>query len=463
MFFFATLLCAIPAGLSGQGLRITVSIPDLPEKDVILSHRLGMKFYTDDTVRTDSRGKAVFESPASLPEGMYQLVLPDKKFAEFFLGKNQEFGIRTRASAPADSLTFTGSRENSRFIDWQRKYAANRNRTAWIQNRLKAGNVLADSMILFNKELQQIQQANNKLWDSAIHDLDGTLPGSFIRGLKPVKIPESLGKPDNPEHQRIQYQYLKNHFFDGVDFTDERLLRTPLVETKLDQYFKQIAPPVADSLIPDARRVIEMARPVATMYQFVVQFLFNLYSDPEIMGTDAVYVFIAENYYLAGQTPWIDSANLRGINTRVQELKPLLIGKPAPAVTGLVTDKDVPFEISQVKSKYLILYFWSPECSFCKESTPKLHAQYEDLKKLGVEVVAIDTRPDKVQWYKFIADHQLSWINVYSPQYERELVERYQAFSTPALFILDSERRIIAKNISVDQVKPFFNQYLSGK
>ena len=446
--------------LAGQSHQISVSVPDLPGKDVILSHRLGMKFFTDDTIKTDEKGFAVFDGPGHLPEGMYQLVFPEKKFVEFFLTTNQTLTVSTRISALMDSLKFTGSPENSRFLEWQRAYAGNRARSTAIQGRIKLGNLTQDSTTLLNKELRQFQISNTKVWDSAIKDLAGTLPGKFILGMKPVTIPESLGRQGDKDSQARQYQYLKDHFFDGIDFADERLLNTPLIETKLDQYFKQIAPPVVDSIIPCANRLIEKSRNGKNMYQFVVQYLFNLYSQPEIMGTDAVYVYLAEKYYMTGQTPWIDSANLRGIVSRVSELKPLLIGKAAPELTGLMTPLDQPFDLKNAKAKFLVLYFWSPDCGFCKESTPKFIAQYPELKQLGVEIIAINTRIEKAPWTQFIDEHQLNWINVYSPVNVRDVIERYQAFSTPTIYVLNSERQIIAKSISHDQIKPFLTRYI---
>jgi len=33
------------------------------------------------------------------------------------------------------------------------------------------------------------------------------------------------------------YRFVKNHFWDDVLFNDDRLLRTPFFESKLDEYF----------------------------------------------------------------------------------------------------------------------------------------------------------------------------------------------------------------------------------
>ncbi len=85
-----------------------------------------------------------------------------------------------------------------------------------------------------------------------------------------------------------------------------------------------------DSIIPAVERVIAMTGREGETYQFTVQHLLNLYSEPEIMGTDAVYVYMAENYYLNGHASWVDEQNLNEIQWRVNELKPLLIGSPAP-------------------------------------------------------------------------------------------------------------------------------------
>jgi peroxiredoxin len=457
------MLVLLSGGLAGQGYRISVSVPDLPDKDIILAHRMGLKFFTDDTVRTDDRGLAVFEGTESLPEGMYQVVFPDKKYSEFFLDREQVFGLSTRASAPSDSLTFTGSPVNARFLEWQQATAANRNRTSRIQATLKTKKLSPDSIGLLNKELQQLQGSASRVWDSAVSDLGGTLAGSFIRGLRPVRVPESLSGDNTQDGQMKQYRYVRSHFFDGIDFHDERLLRTPLIETKLDQYFRQVIPQVPDTIIAEVGHVIGLTRPGGKVHQFVVQYLFNKYSEPEIMGTDAVYVHIAENYYFTGQAHWVDSTNLQGIRSRVKELKPLLIGAVAPPIDGLTDTLQQPYDLKKIRSDYLILYFWSPDCGFCKESTPKLYQQYPDLKQLGAEVVALNTRTDKAAWVKFINEHKLGWINLYSPARLQDMMENYQAFSTPALYILDSERRIIAKSISVDQVKPFLTHHSSNR
>jgi hypothetical protein len=42
-------------------------------------------------------------------------------------------------------------------------------------------------------------------------------------------------------------------------------------------------------------------------------------------------------------------------------------------------------------------------------------------------------------------------------------MEDYSAFSTPAIFILDNQRRIIAKSIGIDQIKPFLEHHIANR
>ncbi len=458
-----SILITLLAGIScfssfSQGHRITVFLPDLPGKDIILSHRIGLKFFTDDTVRLQQDGHAIFSGDTLLPEGMYQIVLPDKKYIEFFLGPVQFFDLRTRTGALNDSLVFIGSKENSLFISWQNEYAKIRNRTGAIQEKLKKGGLTADSAQILNRDLRTLQAKGNQVWDEYTKALEGTLPGRFIKGLRPFKIPENLSSPKTQDEQYKQYLFIRTHFFDNVDFSDERLVRTPLIETKLDQYFTQLVPPFPDSIISEVKLLIDKARSKPQMFQFVSQYLLNLYSDPKYMGTDAVYVWLAETVYLSGQAFWIDASNLQGIRARVAEMKPLLLGTPAPELVGLLKPDDSPLFLKLIPDRFLILLFWEPDCSHCKEITPKLFKEYVQLKTMGAEVIALNTRTEKDSWIKFIDENKLNWINAYSPTHYREITERYQAWSTPRIFILDHNRKIIGKDISHDQIIPFLKQ-----
>jgi peroxiredoxin len=268
--------------------------------------------------------------------------------------------------------------------------------------------------------------------------------------------------PDGKPDQILQYKYYLKHFFDYIDFSDGALVRTPLIHTKLNQFFSNVVPGHPDSVIRYVDKIIDLAEADPEMFQFTVQYLLNHYSQPKIMGMDAVYVHIGENYYMNGRAHWVSDQNLDLIRTRVKTLKPLLIGAPAPPLQGMETPDSVGIHLNDIEAKLIILYFWEPDCSFCKTATPKLMGTYRKFKDRDVVVLAVNTRLDVETWKSFIAEHELTWMNVYSPHNIRSVLTNYDAYSTPKLFILDSDKKIAAKDIGVEQIDQVIEHLLEN-
>ncbi|MCD6332704.1 MAG: DUF5106 domain-containing protein [Bacteroidales bacterium] len=418
--FFLVLVFSGNYSLKADGYEVKICISHIRDTQLMLSHRMGNRFFVDDTIRIKPGECGVFKDINPLPQGMYQIVLPSKKYIEFFMDADQQFSIHTSADHLIDSISFDGSETNTIFQNWQKH--------------------------LSHKQMDTI------FWKETINRLGNGVAGKFVKGLYPVQIPVNLT-------QNEKYLYYRHHFFDNIDFADQRLLRTPLIRNKLNQYCAKVALPDPDSVINDLKKIIKQSEQNPDVYQYTVQFLFNYYAEPKIMGMDAVYVYLAEHYYLKGKTPWITSENLQTIIQRVNELKPLLIGQPAPELPGLINNRGESVRLDQFKGQLLILYFWEPDCGFCKEATPKLRSYYDELKQDGVEVLAVNTREDTLSWDSFIRDHHLNWINVYSPKKVIPLLENYQAWSTPTIYILNKQQKIIAKNLTVDQIVPFIQHY----
>ena len=447
-----------------QGYKIDATIQGIKDSSLLLSYRYGTKFYSLDTARVGENGRAVFEDTVRLERGMYQIVLSDKSYIDFFIDDEQSINIRTNITSLIDSLHSDNSFCNEEFFKWQTSNRKLRVRAQSIQERLESLSKDSQEYEEYQEEISVLRDENKELWDNAIKILGTSLPGKFLRGMRPFEIPEneSLGPDGNIDH-KAQYEYYKNHFFDPVDFSDPALIRTPLIHSKMDQFFTRVVPAIPDSVMTHAEKVVELSSANPEMFQFVVQFLLNQYSDPKIMGMDAVYVFIAENYYLNGRASWVSEENLKLIADRVQVLKPLLIGELAPELKGLETPEGERIDIRDINASYIVLYFWEPDCSFCKTATPNLKKVYDQFRDQGLEVVAVNTRIDKEPWNKFIAEHELDWINVFAPDDVRDVLSKYEAYSTPKLYILDKHKRIAAKDIGIEQLPQILKFLKEGK
>jgi thiol-disulfide isomerase/thioredoxin len=200
------------------------------------------------------------------------------------------------------------------------------------------------------------------------------------------------------------------------------------------------------------------------------------------MGMDNVYIHIAEKYYIP-EADWSDPKFIADLKERIEKLKPTMIGVKAPDIqlVRVQTDhflsaadneelKKNPyvgtfFQLYDVKAKYTILYFWEADCGHCKKATPELWEVYNRLKDKGVEVVAVSTlggEEGKVKWINYITEHgYYDWINAWNP-YDFTFKTIYDIASTPQLFVLDVDKKIIAKRIAPEQAEKIIESLLEN-
>lgn len=214
------------------------------------------------------------------------------------------------------------------------------------------------------------------------------------------------------------------------------------------------------------------------MYKYIVNFITNKYMNSKIMGMDAVFVHMAENYYFDGKADWMSEKQLKDWKERVKKTKPLLIGKQAPMISLADTSGERFISLGNLDAKYTIVYFWDPDCGHCQTATPKLKKAYDSLKTRGVEVYAVGTPLKNKEWKKYIRKHDLNWINVSDNPHinnnPREYLGRtdlksmnfrdtYDIYSTPRIFLLDEDKTIIAKELGIDKVANYIDRLLKDK
>ena len=154
-------------------------------------------------------------------------------------------------------------------------------------------------------EKQKTQEEFMKTYlKKVIDENKGSLLASLVRALLPVEAPPMSitdGVKSDSLKWIIQYNYNKDHFFDNIDLNDERLIRTPILQSKLKTFFTDVVIQSPDSVNREIDRLIAKCEDNYSMFQFVSVFLFNHFRQSEIMGHDAVLVKLADDIYLSGK------------------------------------------------------------------------------------------------------------------------------------------------------------------
>ena len=463
--FFYILLSLIPAFLSGQlknGYEIDINIKDLQDSTVFLAYHLGDKQYIKDTVKLDRTGHGIVHGTEVLPQGIYMIVLPGRRYFELLITANQHFSVSCLFSDYFNTLKFSGSEENSAFVEYQKKWVTMQQRAASISKRIQNNKQNNDSLKIL-ASIQKLQEENMKSYlKSVIKENEGNFLGTLVKGLLPVDIPDfpvpiGYANPDSVRWVR-NYNYNKDHFFDNIDLTDERLLRTPILYARLDAFFTGVLIQSPDTINKEIDKLIKKCSGNYKIFQFVSVYLFNHFRESEIMGQDAVMVKLADDIYLSGKADWVTKEFKDDLRKQIDLIRPNLIGKKAE---NMVMDsyKGIFVSLYDVEKDFTILYFWEPNCGHCQEATPKLKAYYDKPKDYSVEVFAVCTTSDKAKWTKYIEENKLRWINGWDPKRSSHFDYYYNVQSTPTVYILDKNKKIIAKKLGVEEIGPFIENY----
>ena len=441
--------------------KITINLKGAPNgKYVQLAHYYGNNQYIKVDSSLVSENQIIFSSDEPYKGGVYHLVLyPDQYYDFVISGDEPNFSFSADTTDFVQSVKFTNSKENEILFSY-RKYIVNKSNEA----RSLSEQIGKEADFSKKKALQQklstLQKEAAEELNKIIQTNQTLFSSKVLKANIDPKTPETLptlpnGRPDST----YLFNYYKNHFFDNIDFSDERFLRTPVLQTRVERYFKDLVYQVSDSIITDCDRVLALARKNQDIYRFVLWQLANKYENTEIVGLDGVFVHLAESHYLKNAT-WLDEKQRQSFTNRVKVLKPLITGKVFPTLV-LQNAQGNSVDVAQQKAKYKVVLFYSPDCGHCKEAAPKLmqfHASYGKANNVLIYNISIDYEQDK--WKKFIADYQTEpLINLWDAKHTYVFRDNFDVYATPTSYILDDQNRIIAKRIPVEELERFLQFY----
>ncbi len=475
----SVLLLITFSNLSGQGYRIEITMEGLSGDTLVLGEYFTSRMIPKDTMVLDSKGKGVFEGEETFQGGLYLIYISPTHYFDLLLGKDQELSIKADTSDLSSGIEFEGS-ENNRIFQAYKIYLQQKKGELEKQQSLLADAATeADSAEVRDRQ-KQINREMEGYMDRIMSDHASLFVSTFIGATREQFPPEELLTGERRHDDSVRYFYYRNHYLDHFDPFDIRLLHTPLYEGKIENYLTRAVAQHPDSLIIAVDYLLEGARIEDELYRYMLITLFNHFAGSKFMGMDVVYFHIAENYYIPDAT-WSDQEFISKLNDNLEKNKPSLIGQKAPNVimrrippehfqmaaqdTMIKRDPHIgqDFFIHDIDARFTILYFWEADCGHCKKTTPALFQVYSRLKEKGVEVISVhvlNTIEGKEMWVDFINEHSLyDWINCWSP-YSNEFRSLYNLQSYPQLFILDHDKKIIAKRITPEQAEQIINNLI---
>ncbi|MDR0660735.1 MAG: redoxin domain-containing protein [Prevotellaceae bacterium] len=448
--------CVIP-GFS-RGYNISVEVKGTRDSTMLLAIYFGEKQFAIDTTVLDANGKAVFSNVEPLEAGMYLVIMGRSILFDLLISNedSQNFSVSLDVSLKKVP-EFIGSQENTSFY----QYHAFKNDIT--RKRQEIDKLLMDTgdtykLDSLNTESAGLRKSLAQYSDSVANKYSGKTISIVLNALNVPEPPEVNIPRDDPKRDSIiymnYYSYEKDHFFDRIDLSDERLARTPFFESMLIYYFDYILLyKQTDSIVPYVDRVIEQASRNDFMFRYVLSNLFNHYMRSKIMGQEGVVAHLAEKYYINDErTNWETEKFMQDITNFVNRTKPTLLGEKAPDLS-METLSGQYESISGIDTDFLVVYFYEPNCGFCKTETSKVFEIYKKFRDKGVQVFAVYTQQDKEEWTGYVAEKGLDWINVWDPQNRNDFREKYNVYTTPQLYVLDKDKRVVGRRLDSENME----------
>ncbi len=450
---------------AGSGHKIEIKIKDYSEEFCYLTYYYGKKKYLiRDTLFRTNKGMYVAQGDEPLEAGLYAIVLPPQNGSfEVMVSddKNQFFSMETDTSDVIGNLKIKGSEENKAFYEYLRALTKQNKERKALEEKGSSETDARKKQALF-EQITAIDKEVKALQDNYINKNKGWLSAAMILASRDVEIPDPTTKMTEDEEGEYRMNYYRTHFFDNIDFSDARLLRTPIYYSKLDFYLKRLCYQVPDSLNNDVDYVLNKAKANKDIYKFTLFDLIPRYGNAKVVGMDAVFVHLVEKYVEGQKFEDVDEEKLAEIVKTAKDLKPLLIGKKAPNMTLQSIDGE-DLSLYDIKSKYTVVYFWDPKCGHCKKSAPVMNDFYNAYKDKGVALYAVCTKDkNKEMCMESIKEKGTeNWTNVLAMT-DRQLYYRlyYRIKTTPVIYVLDENKTILSKNIGAKQLPDVMNMFM---
>ena len=401
-------------------------------------YQYGENRYARDTSFTNGDGVAVFESVDQLTGGVFLIYLTNKKAFEFLLTDENTFSLSVDTADIMGSIAFTGSKENMGYYDFLKKYKFNEYQMEVLQKKLQRKNLRQDSISILRNLIGSYQGQLLKFKKQTVEKNPNTFVADLIRASMSVAAPASLAG-------KAKATFLKKHYLDNINFSNDKLAYSNVLYINYTNYINDYGFPETDSVIACCDTILQRSSASKEVFKWSLYFLGNSFERSSVDGQDKIFVHLVEQYYKKDRCWWLTQEQLTKIYKRSEAFKRVFVGSVCPDFTA--TDSSgKSINLHAQINKTTILVFWSYDCKHCVEEMPKLSIWLK--KHQEINLVTACLLPDEDEWKEKLKTFKLPGTHLIDESGRANYLELYSIYSTPQMFVLNKDKKIVAKYIS---------------
>lgn len=284
--------------------------------------------------------------------------------------------------------------------------------------------------------------------DKSLDDLKQTYPNTYAANV----LANLLYEPLIPEFTNdISYfaneeAFIQFHFFDTWDFKNETILNNPIISDRLHFLITRCIQPSYASYEKVIDLIMAKASSNENVKEYILLYLIKTFYR---IGPVEIVIYLNDKYVEGCSTFPVKPEMLQILS----DMKSIVVGHKAPELVMKDPEgKEVKLS-SLLGNGYVIVLFWAPSCTHCQTEVPEIYKTYSTYKNKGLKVFSVSMDDSNDRWVDFIKNNNLDWINVCDFQkYKSEQTKKYFIYRTPAMFLLDKEGAIVAKNFNYNDL-----------
>ncbi len=455
------------------------NIKGLKDTTIYLANYYGNKLYYNDTTRVDSKGNYKFDGKPYNECGKYAIVMPGPKYFDIIVAE-ENIVIDADTSNRVENIKVKESENNKVFFDYINYINGKRKQREPIDALLADSTVTESQKNVAHEQLKRLNDEVVAYQKNLIATKPNLLVSKLIKASMEIEIPDAPADLSDDEKRKWAYYYYRQHYWDNYDLQDPRLVRDQSFHKLIERFITQTLPQIPDTMTYEASRLIERAKGNEDAYKYIIhQFTYN-FETSKIMCMDEGFVYMVDNYYAKGLTPWMKEDKIKDMKESANGKRYCLCGETALDII-LPDMQDKWVSMKSLHGKYTLLAIWEASCGHCKKEMPKLKELYDKWKDKGLVVYAVHNNQEVDKWKKFVQEHDLNFVNVSrtagimtqdsATVLVRSGITNLQSLnyhqywdvnSTPKVYLMDKDFKIIAKSLGSEQLDELLQKLESG-
>lgn len=407
-------------------------------EELLLAEQFGDQSRIVDTIIPDETGRFSFVLDSTDPTGLYRLYFNQNNWLDFILGV-EDVQFQTIQAAPEQNLILFKGKQNEILYAYQEMQ---------LNGEVKQG-MLEEFIMQYPEEDKMLKLAKK------------TLKKSYLEKQKYLqKLNKKHG--DTFVARYLSFIYLKDwkyysskqldmqlQAFRQRDWNDTLLLNSNAYSKGIIDFLMLYGKAGAGQEEQEVlfQRGIDtlftIIPPRTKVYDFAISYLMEGFEQYEM---ESVIMHVVNNYADSCTNEMLETSG------RLKFYRNFYNGVTIENFT--LEDPDgSSAKFYDLVTGYTVLVFWSTECSHCTQMNLALKDIYPQMKEKGVDIVSVSLDGNLKALKAYLRENQLYW-KVYADGkgWESPLVEQFDLFATPTMFLVDENFRLIGKPVNLNQL-----------